>query len=301
MRRWVKTLCALGITVAAGFVAAACLPDGGSSSGTDVQTTDPVDPEVLHLKEADADEMGAYAVSNNYAFALAHGAKVVELPHLNTFFTLWVPPTYTAIPVRRVLVSLHGTGGTAYEPIRDELDLALLHGYAVVGVQWRNMADKWMQPSEVYQAVDLALRYMEYAYGADHGRAGFVGFSRGATIAYEVSYLDRTSGNDHLALYIPVSGGYHFNNPKPFWVDVEDGVLGKDVFFDRHFFFYCGQQDAEWGPDACLYSHAAENMVQLYGGVVEGFLDLPTGGHGDYFVDPVLHEAGINVFLWLTR
>ena len=166
----------------------------------------PRGPQSDQAASGPTDALGYYTESRRYASIAGRGIAVVNLPQNESFFVYWVPPDGS---IDHVLVLLHGTGGTAYDELADELDLAQQRGYALVSLQWLNKrTEQYADGSTVNRWLDLAVRYLEERFGRKVGRVGLSGFSRGGAMSYEVAYRDRM-GAQHVSFVIAHSGGIH--------------------------------------------------------------------------------------------
>jgi hypothetical protein len=257
--------------------------------------------DVASLKESTTDNLGLYATSRNYKPVLDAGARVVNLDSPVTFFLVWVPPGYSQMEHRRVTVALHGSGGTAYAEAQDELAMARIYNYAVVGIQWwLGKPESYLSPLEVYRLTDTALRYMNYKYGADLKKVCLEGFSRGSAISYETTFYDRLYRTDYFALTVSHSGGIPGDQPTPFFRELLSGKYGPSPFQGTHFFMYCGMKDEEWGTRQCDYVSYASKIIEKYGAVIEQFIIDADGSHRGYRLTPAYNEAAVQMFLRMT-
>lgn len=257
--------------------------------------------DISKLRETETDFLGLYKQSPNYAPMMEAGARIVNLEDRGTFFLVWVPDGYSQLTHKRVMVAVHGSEGTAYAEAQDELVMAREYGYAIVGVQWWLGHDEaYLEPSEVYDIIDIALRYMKFKYGSELNKVAYEGFSRGSSISYEVTFWDRKRHTKYFALTISHSGGMPPEAPTPFFQRLLAGDYGAAPFAHTHFFMYCGLKDEEWGPEQCRYMHNAKEIIERYGAKIERFIEDPEGAHGGYHGTPEYHRAAIRIFIKLT-
>ena len=259
--------------------------------------------DLSEFQETTTDLLGIYRVTptDQMMAILDVGARVVNLVDLGTFFALWVPDDYGTREPKRVLVLMHGTDGSAYAEISDELDLAQTHGYALVSIQWwKGLPDAYYTALQTYSVIELALRYMADVYETDPHKAALVAFSRGSAQSFEITYWDRALKNECFTLTISHSGGIPTDCPPPFIQSLLACEFGGEPFDGARFFLYCGMKDEEWGIRQCIQMRNAEQIVTAYGGIVEEFIEDPDGLHLGYRLDPTWHEAGIDAFLRLT-
>lgn len=258
--------------------------------------------DVSKLVEEDNDILGLYPKPRtlDYRF-IGEGARVVNLEEMDTFFVVWVPEGYTDMADRRVVVLLHGSGYTAYHEARIEGRKAINYGYeyAIVSIQWRvrdsvylEDDNDYLKAEEVYDVIDVALRYMEYRYGSELDKVALRGFSRGAKISYEVTFHDRDRGNDYFALTIASAGGLPQTNSSEFSENLQAGEYGPAPLARTRFFMYCGMQDG----DTCDQMQSTKDILEQYGATVERFIEDPDAKHECYTFIP---EA-IDLFSELT-
>lgn len=284
------------ILILPGLGLCACKPPASSSTPTPT-----VQQAGEGLEETDTDQLGLYASSPNYRTVMDAGARVVNLSEPATFFVLWVPEDYADRAARRVLVAAHGSRGTAYAEIDQELEFADQYGYALVAVQWwLPQSDQYLEPDVVHEIITVALDYMQSRYGTDVHKAAYTGFSRGSAISYEVTFYDRQTGTEYFALTISHSGGVPLTGGRPFFAELEAGAYGAEPFAGTHFFMYCGMQDEYWGTEQCAQMHNAEQIVSGYGATIDQFIEDPDGGHTGFRDNPEYHEQAILRFIELT-
>ncbi|NOZ07090.1 MAG: hypothetical protein GXP41_12190 [Chloroflexi bacterium] len=257
--------------------------------------------DVSQLVETDDDILGISDVEPGpYADVMAAGARVVNLEPMNTFFVLWVPEGYENMAARRVMVIAHGHGGTAYREVGLELDFAREHGYAIVAIQWwTGEGDVMYSAQQFYEFMDVALRYMEYKYHTQLDKCALRGWSLGSEISYEVTYLDKTSGNHRLALTISHDGGMmpdpdNMSVGKEFVRNLYDGVYGDKAFAGTHFYLYSGLE-----PQIGYMRNTAQ-VITSFGGVVERLVTDEGAGHDGFYRHPQYHEEALAIFFQLT-
>ncbi len=257
--------------------------------------------DVSQLVETNDDILGiSDLVPGPYADAMAAGARVVNLEPMNTFFVLWVPEGYENMATRRVMVIAHGHTGNAYREVGLELDFAREHGYAIVAIQWwPGEGDAMYSGQQFYEFMDVALRYMKYKYHAQLDKCALRGWSLGSEISFEVTYLDRVSGNNRLALTISHDGGMRPNPDdmsvgKEFTRNLYDGVYGDDAFEGAHFYLYSGAE-----PQIGYMRNTAQ-VITAFGGVVERLVLDEGAGHDGFYRHPQYHEDALDIFFRLT-
>jgi len=250
----------------------------------------------------DKDFLGYWKQSKQYHKIANEGIVVVDLPKEERFFVVWAPKVR---PVDRVMVLLHGTGGTAYDEVADEISMAKKHGYALIGIQWLDKkTGRYDSAEKINRIVEKALSFYKKHNGSLKTVA-LSGFSRGGAISYEVAYLDN-QGENNLKLIIAHSGGIPLDNvvapredntPGKFYSDLTTGRLGNSGFKDKDFFLYAGCQDKQWGSTMCEKMEYTKGVIEKNGGSVVGCIIDQQGKHGGYRSNQSYHEQAIQFLL----
>ena len=257
------------------------------------------------LPEGVSDYLGYYANSPGYSLLSGKAVKVVNLPEEDSFFAVYTP---SAVQKARVMVVVHGTDGTPYEELKDEVSYADQYGYIVLGVQWHNKAtDTYATPKTVYRTIVKALDHLKRTTGNDLSRVSYVGFSRGSAISYEVAWRDRQS-RKFFDLTVAHSGGFPTilpaappaDDPGVFYNALTKGTLGAAPMSGTKFFMYCGEKDEILGTEACKLVNNAKTLIERNAGTVVRLIDDPVGKHAGYRVNPQYHTDGVQAFIDAT-
>ncbi len=268
---------------------------GNSPTGTE-------EIDVSQLEETDDDILGIYLlVPDTYASAMAAGGRVVNLGPMDTFFVCWIPDRYETRDDRRVMVVAHGHTGNAYWEMMNELPFAQEFAYAIVTIQWwTGDGDQMYSAQQFYQFMDVALRYMEYKYGAQLDKCAYRGWSMGSEISFEVTYLDKSSGSNRLALTISHDGGMmpdpnDMSVGREFVTNLYNGVYGDQAFSGCHFYLYGGMEEQ------IAYMNNTADVISAHAGVVERLVEDWGAGHDGFYTHPQYHEEAVQIFLDLTQ
>ncbi|MDQ7826133.1 MAG: hypothetical protein RDV48_25245 [Candidatus Eremiobacteraeota bacterium] len=259
------------------------------------------------LTEADRDSLGCWKKSRSYGLCSRAGVRIVDFPDKGSFAAFWTPRPFKS---GRVMVLLHGTGGTAYEEIKDELSSARSHGYMLISLNWLDpRSGRYLDASSVYGLIHRALHHAASKHGANPDRAALCGFSRGGAVSYEVAWRDAQE-NRHFRLVICHSGGVPADavvTPRSsrdvdsFFSRLNRGELPPDSYHGCPFFLYSGDRDEEWGAAMSgQMAHACKVLPRAGARVVEWMRD-PEGGHMGYRTSTKIHDEGIGWFLRLTE
>lgn len=257
------------------------------------------------LPEVASDYLGYYVASPGYAQLAGKNVKVVNLPEEDSFFAIYQP---ASVQKNRVMVVIHGTDGTPYEEIKDEVAYADQYGYVVVGVQWLNKGTAtYASPASVYRMIGKALDHLKRTTGNDLSRVAYVGFSRGSAISYEVTWRDLQSRR-LFDLTISHSGGIPTqlphapvaDDPGVFYNALSDGTLGGQSMWGSKFFLYCGEKDEQFGTQMCVWVNNAKTLIERGAGSVLRLIDDPLGKHAGYRMNAAYHAAGVQAFIDAT-
>jgi len=263
------------------------------------------------LPETTTDYLNIYKVAGHvvpYQACIQAGAKVINFTADTSFATVWIPPNYSTQAVKRVMVAIHGTKGSAYASMNDELANAQANNYAVIGIQWwlqgatLSADGTYLYEDKIYRLIDTTLKHVKAKYGADLTRVGYTGFSRGSAASFIVMFYDRYYKTNYFALSISASGGIPTppNPPKPPLGDVFQKRYGATPYLGTSFFYYCGMKDEEWGTTMCNQISYADSIVKAHGAQTVRRISDPEGLHGGYRTSAGYQASAVQWFLDLT-
>lgn len=256
--------------------------------------------------EAHHDPLMIWKRSRNFEKVKREGAKVVIWPRKNNFFAYYIPPNFSS---GRIMVAVHGTGGNPYEELKDEISLARKFDYMVVAMNWFKQDTQYFKAKDLYGDILQALDYIQKQTGNDLTRVGYIGFSRGSAISYEVAYLDARTER-MIDLFISHSGGI----PKDFKVEAKSRDAQADEFFAQlangrlgeapmkgtQFFLYSGDQDEQWGLEMSQQMAYAKELIEKNGGRVLEWVRRPDLGHAGLRLDRSINEKAVRYFMEAT-
>lgn len=254
-----------------------------------------------NLKEENTDYMGFYKKSREYNMLMKEKIKIVNLPEQNSFFAIWLSRDFNDQSTKRTLIAIHGSDGTVYPEIKDELEFAKKYKYAIVAIQWwLGKKDKYLEPKKVYEIIEIAVKYMNQKYNCSLNKNAYIGFSRGSVIGYEVTFWDKYKENNYLALTINHSGHMPPNLLTPFFQKLINGEYGSNAFSGKNFFVFCGLKDEEWQDRQCHFMRFTKKIVEKFGGKIVGDIADPEGKHLGLRLNKEYHERAIKKFIELT-
>ncbi len=249
------------------------------------------------------DQLGYFQMSRRYNDVIRRGAFVVNLPEEERFLVFFIP---SKASLDRLMILLHGTGGTAYDEAADEIDLAEELGYAIMAVQWLDKrTNQYDDALKINRIIDKGMRFLEREFSAKPGRVALCGFSRGSVTSFQVAYLDHNSAK-YIDMVIAHSGGIPFDNvvapgesqlPDKIFAQLTSGQLGTECFKGIDFYLYAGEQDEEWGTKMAEYMRYTADLVTKNGGRVVRLNIDPQGKHAGYRKNRSYQLEAVNYFL----
>ncbi len=255
---------------------------------------------------ADHDPLMIWKRSRSFEKVKQEGAQVVIWPEKNNFFAYYIPPGYAS---GRIMVAVHGTGGNPYEELKDEIPMARTHDYMVVAMNWYKPKTGFFKAEELYGDILQALSFIQKKTGNDLSRVGYIGFSRGSAVSYEVAYLD--AKNERIIdIFISHSGGIPRNfkieakspgaEPDEFFKMLALGQLGEAPLKGAQFFLYSGDKDESWGPTMSEQMEYANELIPKNGGQVLEWVRRADLGHMGFRQDKTINEKALRYFIEVT-
>lgn len=228
--------------------------------------------------------IGAVIAQRQALFDAGGGIKAVG----SKYFAAQFPQGFASATRRRVLVSLHGTGGAP------ETEWSVDWRAALSGRGWGFLGLKYVDDSTgehdddavIYSNIKALLA--DVRSNCDFGSSPQVflaGFSRGSAQAFPVVYRDRLDAKVFAAA-ANNSGAWIIGGPLPPTLAGVQARRETSAFSGGRFWMYCGERDFEHGYPMCDEMEAARSFVLAYGGVVQTLFRDPTGGHGGLTKNP---------------
>ncbi len=212
--------------------------------------------------------------------ALQAGAGVIPLGE-ERFFIAWFPPNWDELTDRKIIFSLHGSGGCAERLSDWWLRASTGRGYAIVALQYAEIGadgEAVFDDSEtVYANLTTAYETLRTHCPLDDTVAVLHGFSRGSEEIYHQAMLDYGEDGQHLfSAFIADSGAGFVMSGGREPAFIHDG--GPDLFGGAHFWLYCGGFDHE--GRTCEGMERMQPLLEQHGAVVDELYTYPQGGHG---------------------
>ncbi len=227
-----------------------------------------------------------------YRFAVDQGAKFVATSDGRSFAIVWYPQDAPANAP--LIVTLHGSSSWAFDELFLWRDQAVGFGYGILALQWwfgdGEFADSYYQPAELHRELRALLRQQ----GVGEAAALLHGFSRGAANTYAVAALDASSGDRFYAMILANSGGASADFPPN--AAISQGRQGYNVFSGTYWSLFCGGADPNPDRDGCPAMRRTADWIDLYGGVVELFIEDQAAGHGGFHMSPAHIREALDAF-----
>lgn len=197
----------------------------------------------------------------------------------NRYYGAYFPAAFGASGQSRVLVALHGTGGSP------EAEWVIDWGAELQARGWGFLGLKYVDDSTGVHDNDATI-YANIKAMIDEARAAcafgspslfLVGFSRGSAEAFPVAYHDLKDRRLFTAIGNN-SGSWVLNAPLP--ATLEAVRADASAFAGGRFWMYCGEQDRVLGFPMCDGMEAAKSFVQARAGSVLELYRDPAGAHG---------------------
>jgi predicted esterase len=181
---------------------------------------------------------------------------------------------------RRVLVALHGTGGSPEAEWNDWRSTMQSRGWGFLGLKYVDDSNgSYDDDATIYSHAKTMLDEVRAACDLGGAAAFLLGFSRGSAQAFPVAYRDLKDRRLFSAV-ANNSGAWLLGGPLPPTLAESDARGEPSAFAGGRFWMYCGGRDMEHGYPMCDEMQNARAYVLSHGGTVERLYEDPSGGHG---------------------
>lgn len=242
-------------------------------------------PPVFDAAKDRAGERYRYAVAQNTTFLPTGDGR--------SFVAMWLPPGTPNAGSVPLIVTLHGTGGTAFDEIALWHGEAKQRGIGIVALQW------WMAPDDrAYLPVNQIYRYIDEVLRREQVRAGrvlFHGFSRGSAVSYAVAAFDGHTGNRYFGLIVANAGKAAADFPPN--RDIAAGRFGSTPYTGSRWITVCGGRDPNPDRDGCPGMRDSAEWIRRYGGELLYAIEDPQGDHGVFHRTPAHVRRVLDDFL----
>lgn len=230
-------------------------------------------------------------------YSVTNGVFVGATPDNNSFYLQWFP--LNATPANSpLLVTLHGTGGTAFDEFYLWHQFAAAHGVGIIAIQWYRGAAA-LSPYDyfgdvaIYRDIDTALTRIQYP----SGNAFFHGFSRGSEISYAVAFRDvwPPNGKNYFCTIMSNSGRVEPDTTF-LYAQIDAGMYGHNFYNGKKWGMFCGGLDVGIFSN-CTSMNNSKLWVEANNGVVDLFISDDSLGHGGFQLTPAYVDSALNYYL----
>ena len=197
----------------------------------------------------------------------------------NRYYLVWFPDDWETVTDRKVILSLHGTGGCAEWMLNHWYQTAAMggHSWALVALQFYDpSANQYDDDETIYRNLRAVLGDLRAHCPIAGSDVFYHGFSRGSAQSFPVALRDR-AGERLFAAFIADSGCAGLDYPTLRDAPA-DGLAGA------HFWMWCGENDVSTvDPQRMTCDVMEEDMrpyVEGHGGQVDALIREPGAGHG---------------------
>jgi predicted esterase len=199
----------------------------------------------------------------------------------NRFFIVRFPDNWDQLANRKMVVTLHGSGGCA-EPLFDNwVKMSGRRKYAVAALQYGEETAagdlNYDDGAQIYKNLRVMLDELQTHCPLRDTPVVLHGFSRGSARTFEIAMMDRAAdGGKVFSAFISDSGtGFAETEGKiPLFLQ----NAAADAYSGAHFWLYCGGKDHE--GRTCEGMERMKPIILDHGGTVDALYKYPPGGHG---------------------
>ena len=197
------------------------------------------------------------------------------------YYGAYFPSTFGASGRSRVMVALHGTGGSPEgEWVIDWASSLQARGWGFLGLKYLDDATgAYDDETAVYSQIKAMIDEVRASCAFGSPSIFLVGFSRGSAQAFSVSYLDLKDRRLFTAIGNN-SGAWPHNGPLTPTLAGVESRNETTAFSGGRFWMYCGELDMEHGYPMCDEMQNARTFVETRGASILSLYRDPTGGHG---------------------
>ena len=239
-------------------------------------------------------ETYSYNVSQGQ-YATTNSVQVLPTADGNSFYLKWFPSSVTTPSSAPLIVTLHGSGSTAFAEFSAWHTKAQAKGCGIIALQfYRGNAavppNDYFDDPVLYSYIDTALKRIHYP----SNKALFHGFSRGSARSYAMAYYDRPAigGKNYFCTIMSNAGGP--DSSYALYNQINSGS-NHFLFANKCWAMFSGGLDTNKGskPQAMI---SAKNWVQANGGSVGLFIYDATKGHGGFHLTPAYIDSLLNFY-----
>jgi hypothetical protein len=223
---------------------------------------------------------GCKAYTDKLRYGEKHGGGVIPIGE-DRFFIVWFPDNWDDFSNKKIVVTLHGSGGCAESLFHQWVVLSAQRKYAVVALQYAETSawgnKKFDDSPQIYENLRVMLGELRAHCPIDEVPVVLHGFSRGSARTFELAVFDRAdNGMRAFSAFISDSGTpfpeTHGKIPSSLQNIANNGYHGA------HFWLYCGGRDHD--GQTCNGMKKMSQFILAHGATMDKFYQNPVGGHG---------------------
>ena len=194
------------------------------------------------------------------------------------YYLVWFPDDWESVTDRKIIVSLHGTGGCAEWMLNHWYQTSTAeHAWALVALQYYDRQSKqYDDDAVIYQNLQTLWADLQSHCPVAGSALFYHGFSRGSAQSFAVAIRDRAS-EQLFAAFIADSGCAGLNYPT-----LRDAPA--DALAGARFWMWCGENDVSTvDHDRMTCDVMQEDMrpyVEEHGGGVDALIQEEGAAHG---------------------
>ena len=194
------------------------------------------------------------------------------------YYLVWFPDDWENVADRKLIVSLHGTGGCAEWMLNHWYQTSSAdHSWALVALQYYDRRSKqYDDDAVIYQNLRALWTELQNHCPVAGSRLFYHGFSRGSAQSFPIAVRDR-AGDQLFAAFIADSGCAGLDYPT-----LRDAPA--DALAGARFWLWCGENDVSTvDPDRMTCEVMEQDMrpfIESHGGQVDALVREAGSGHG---------------------
>lgn len=196
------------------------------------------------------------------------------------YFYYGAPAGHNNASPKKILITLHGTGGSAENDYEIWKPYIQNTQFALAALNWWDGSGDQTSDYSTPEAISTQIHDFLTSQGyAAKDVVVFEGFSRGSANSYSVVAHDRASQNPVIDVAVSSSGGVQ----TAYYELMTKSIAAKaqlNIFADVYWILACGSKDPNPERDGCEAMETAKQFVSAKGASVLGVLSDPDSGHG---------------------
>jgi predicted esterase len=209
-----------------------------------------------------------------------YGGGVIPIG-ANRFFIICFPDGWEKLSDRKLVVTLHGSGGCAESLFQFWYKLSARRKYAIAALQYAEEDSTgtlhYDDSLQIYKNLRAMLGELQTHCPLQDVPIVLHGFSRGSARTFELALLDRADGGlKAFSTFVSDSGTVFAENQGRLSPALQNAPA--DAYNGARFWLYCGGKDHN--GQTCNGMERMKQFVLAHGGAVDDFHKNPTGGHG---------------------